>query len=151
MPPCSASRSSPPAANLEAPKIRRTLFALSVLVLGACDDDGTAPESLVGRYTLQTVDGNPLPFVIIQVEADKVEVTAAHINLNKDRTCSDSFTLVTTEDGIETTESKTDVCTYTTNNTGITITFVGEDPFDGSIVGSQLTIIDLGIVFIYQK
>jgi hypothetical protein len=151
MPRYFTSRSSPPAANLEAPKIRRTLFALLVIGLGACGDDGTAPESLVGRYTLQTVDGNPLPFVIIEVGTDKVEVTAAHINLNQDLTCSDSFTLVTTEDGIASTETETDICTYTTNNTGITVTFVGDDPFDGSIVGSQLTISDNGIVFIYQK
>jgi hypothetical protein len=133
--------------------IRRTFLVLLVLGLGACGGDSTGPASNLGRYTLQTVDGDPLPFVVLQVGADKIEITAAHINLNEDLTCSSSATLQVTTDGDVSTDVAAEVCTYTLNDTAISVVFPsdGGRTAVGSIVGSQLTLTDGGFVLIYSK
>ena len=139
--------------------MRKIVLALLVGV-AACGGDSTGPGSIAGRYTLQTINGNPLPFVVLQVEGGKIEITAAHINLNADLTCSDSVTVRTTIGGNVSTEVETDVCTYTINNQALTVTFVREEPVGGSITttkitlsitGSQLTLSQDGMVLIYRK
>ncbi len=111
-------------------------------------------KSITGTYTLQSADGDPLPFVVFQVGADKVEVTAANVILNADMSCTSTFTYTTTESGNVTTETETDECTYTINGGAIALTFpfVGGFTNSGSIVGSTLTITNQdGVVLIFQK
>ena len=131
--------------------IRRTLLVLLVLGLGACGDS-TAPTRVVGRYTLQTIDGNPLPFVFVQVGADKTELTAGHFNLNEDLTCSNNTTLETTVDGNVSTELGAAACTYTLNDAVILVVFLADGSTGGgSIVGSQLTLTSNGFVLVFSK
>ena len=138
--------------------MRKIVLALLVGV-AACGGDSTGPGSIAGRYTLQTINGNPLPFVVNQVGADKIEITAAHINLNADLTCSENVTLRRTIGGNVSTEVKTDVGTYTINNQALTLTFVSKAPGGSittsqimlSITGSQLTLSQGGSVLIYRK
>lgn len=47
----------------------RSLFPLFLVIVSACGSDGTAPEDTpeaisVDLYTLQSVDGDPLPFLV---------------------------------------------------------------------------------------
>ena len=51
-----------------------------------------------------------------------------------------------------TTETETDVCTYTLNNEAVALSYPPDNSVvSGSIVGSQLTLTDLGLVLIFQK
>ncbi len=123
--------------------------ALAVSLLTGCGD-ATGSEAIAANYTLQTINGQNLPFVLAQVVVDKVEVTAGSVRLNSDNTFSTSVTVATTESGATTSETTTVTGTYTLN--GTTLTFTSEeDTFGGSITGNTLTISDEGVTFVYQK
>lgn len=47
----------------------------------ACGRDSTAPVPIEGTYTLQTIDGRPLPAAIAQDAGVKDEITAGSITL----------------------------------------------------------------------
>ncbi len=139
----------------------RFLTIMTVVLAGglltACGDDGdatgTGGTSIFGTYALQTVNGTSLPFVLIQIGNDKIEVTAGSVRLNSDNTYSVSVTFRLTEAGTVTTETDTGAGTYTAS--GSTIQFSdsgdGEGPFTGSISGNTLTIIDEGVAFVFRK
>ena len=135
-------------------RIRRVFLAVLIFGVTACGGDGTGLENVAGLYTLQTIDGDPLPWVLFQAGASKIEVTAGNVILNADMSCTNTFTYTTTESGNVTTETETDECTYTINGGAIALTFpfVGGFTNSGSIVGSTLTITSqLGAVAIFQK
>ena len=123
--------------------------ALAVSLLTGCGDS-TGPEDIAGNYTLRSINGQDLPFLIIQVLEDKVEITAGSFRINSDLTYSTSVTVTVTESGTTTSETETDTGTYTL--TGTTLTFTsGADTFTGSITGNTLTFIDEGLTLVYQK
>ena len=97
--------------------IRRVLLALLVFGLVACGVDVTDPGSVSGTYTLRSINGDPLPVVI-----GPSEITAGSLTLNEDLTCSISITARVTEDGIVTTETETEMCSYTLDSGSITYT-----------------------------
>ncbi len=85
--------------------------ALAVSLLTGCGD-ATGPEAIAGNYTLRTINGQDLPFLIIQVLADKVEITAGSFRINSDLTFSTSLTLAATEAGTTMSTTETDTGTY---------------------------------------
>ena len=133
--------------------IRRVFLAFLVLGVTACGGDGTGPESVTGTYRLQSIDGDPLPFVVFQVGAEKIEVAAGSVTLNADMTCSNIGTFrITTITGNVTTNAVIDLCTYTINGGVLTLTSVTDATVtSGSIVGSALTLTNAGFVLIYRK
>ena len=131
--------------------IRRVLLGFLVFGMVGCGVDVTDPGSVAGTYTLRTFDGEALPTVLGGAGARLVEVLAGSITLNEDLTCSFSTTVRDTEDGIVTTETFTEVCSYTLDSGFITFTTslgVGV----GSISGSTITIVEFDVgVFVYKK
>ena len=132
--------------------MRKLAVVSLVLVLAACGLF-TEPGSIWGTYNLPTIAGQPLPFVISQDGADKLEMTAGHQRLNSDMTYSSSATLRLTEDGVVSTETGTDAGMFTVS--GSSLTFTSSDPggftLTGSLVGKTLTLIEEGVVFVYVK
>ena len=127
--------------------IRRVFLALLVLGLVACGDDVIGPEDIAGTYTLQSVNGQSLPWG----EAG-LEVTAGSITINQSMTCSRSLTGTATDGGTVVTVTDTEVCTCTFVNGVVTFTWDSDGSTDsGSIVGSQLTITVDGDVLIFRK
>ena len=98
--------------------IRRVFLAFLAIGLAACSD-ATGPGSAVGTYTLQTINGE-LP---AQIGSERYtvpdgtpflfEITGGVAILNEDWTCSLSLTRRETDNGIVTTDTETDLCTYT--------------------------------------
>ena len=131
--------------------IRRVFLAFLIFGITACGDDATGLEDVVGIYTLQTIEGDPLPWVLLQVGADMIEVIAGSVTLNADRTCTDSITLRITQGGIVTSDPETDECTYTTDGQAVTLSYEDDTVSSGSIIGSTLTITDDGFVFIFRR
>ena len=129
------------------------LAFLLALVLAACGSS-TEPEPIWGIYNLQTVAGQPLPYVIYQEGADKFEITAGHWRLNSDMTCHQDLTFRVTEDGVVTIETDTGYWTlFTVSGSSLTFTSSGPGGFTltGSLVGKTLTLIEEGVVFVYVK
>ena len=122
--------------------VRKVFLAFLVLGLVACGDDVTGPEDIAGTYTLQSIDGQTLPWVILQVaNTSSIEFTAGSITISQNMTCSSSLTMTATDGSTVTTITNLDVCTYTFVNAAITFTWDSDGSTDsGSIVGSQLTL-----------
>ncbi len=101
----------------------RTWLVAALLVAASCSSDSTGPESSsAGRYVLESVNGDPLPFVLLQVLDDKLELTAGYVQLNDDTTCSKSLTLSVTDSGNVTTDTAIGTCTWSQNGTAISFT-----------------------------
>ena len=133
--------------------VRRVFLAFLVLGLVACGDDVMGPEDIAGTYTLQSIDGHTLPWVILQVgNTYSMKVMAESITIDQNMTCSRSITATLTDGGTVTTVTDTDVCTYTFVNGAIMLTWASDGSTDsGSIVGSQLTLTPDGDILIFRK
>lgn len=133
----------------------RKLFSLVVLMLvflGACDDSGTGPDNSVhGTYTLDTVNGNKVPFAIVQIGNDKLEIMSGSVTINADGTFSGRTTLRTTEEGRTTTEEESFTGTYTNTNNSFTFRTSDGDTYSGSVTGGSLTLIVEGFTLVYRK
>ena len=96
-------------------------LVMAVALLTACDGDSTGNSgSIVGTYTLQTLNGMNLPVAPSGPPPPTppggavltFELTAGSVRLNSDDTCSLSLTFRTTIDGTVTaTNTETDTCT----------------------------------------
>ena len=131
--------------------IRRVFLAVLIFGVTACGGDGTGLENIAGLYTLETIDGDPLPVLLVEVGDNKIEVTAGSVTLNTDRTCSDSLTLEITEGGNVDSDVATDECTYTTDGRAITLTYTDNTVSVGTIIGSALTITDDAVAFLFRR
>ena len=74
-----------------------------------------------------------------------------HIQLNADGTCSISISLRITEGSAVTTETETDTCTWTQNNTAISLTYSAGDTESGSLIDDRISITSDGVVFLFEK
>ena len=129
------------------------ILALSVFVASCGSDSATAPisTSIAGSYTLRTINGAPLPFIVLQVGADKVEVLNETVVVAEGGTFMQQGSLRVTEGGVVSTESYAETGTYTRNGTAIT--FVNSDGSSGTgtVNGATITISIVGFAFMYRK
>lgn len=132
----------------------RLSFVFALVAMGAfgCGDDATSPEDTpVGVWTLVSVDGEPLPFVL-ETAVSKLEVLASRITINSDDTCSVSATVRVTIDGNMSTTTESADCTWT--RSGNVIMFTGEDgsPDAAAWSGDTLTTTsDTGVVGLWER
>ena len=133
----------------------RKLFSLVVLMLvflGACGDSGTGPDnSFVGTYSLDTINGNKVPYAIIQIGNDKLEIVSGQVTINSDDTFSGRTTIRTTESGRTTTEEESFTGTYSRNNNAFTFTDNEGDSYTGSVQGGMATLNIEGLILVYRK
>jgi hypothetical protein len=140
--------------------MRQLALVLAAVVplalLGACGgDDSTGPGETnpVGSYTLQTVNGNTMPWRFLVVGNDWAEITGGTGNINNGGTYSLTFNYRTMESGQTSTFSETSAGTYVRNGNAITFT----DGTDGSratgtITGTQISVTDEdGIVYVFRR
>lgn len=108
---------------------RRSTIALAALLVAAagCRGGITGTSELIpGSYTLQTANGQPLPYVLEFVDADnKLEFAAGSVTINADGSFLDSATFLLTENGVPT--SETQVVSGSWSQRGSTITFTPAD------------------------
>jgi hypothetical protein len=105
-------------------KLRNLLLAASVVVLGACESDSTGPAAQIeGTYTLSTLDGQTLPAIFVEIDADnRIEILSGVIVLNSNGTFTDQTDVRLTIDGEVTTEDEDASGTYTVSGNTITFT-----------------------------
>lgn len=135
--------------------IARGIAPLLLVLLAACSgaDEPTAPlGDPSGVYTLQTVDGQPLPFLYLQIGDDTIEFLDGTVHLNADKTFIDATTLRVTALGVVTTE--VDQADGVWSLAGSTVTFTQSDlavysmTWDGEDVLTQVV---EGLTLIYRK
>ena len=130
--------------------MRRLLLALAVATV-ACGSDATEPTtmaSVAGTWSLSTVNGTALPYILAQSGADKLEWTADVIPA----TSTGSFTQIssfrTTANGQVTTETTPDAGTFSLNGTAVT--FTGSTG-TGALNGNTMTVTGQGFALVYVK
>jgi hypothetical protein len=133
---------------------RLVCLALAFAALACGDDETTAPTqaSVAGTWTLQTVNGSPLPFTIATSPA-KLEVLSYVVNVSANGTWTSSQQIRTTFGTTVTTNTNTDGGTYTLsgNNVAIISNTAGSTVQTGVINGNTLTLTQSGFIFVFQK
>jgi hypothetical protein len=72
-----------------------SVFALACL--SACAGDSSGPQGdRYGRYTMRTINGKPLPAIVLETANARLEFLAGSVRLNADQTFTDSTELVST-------------------------------------------------------
>jgi hypothetical protein len=123
--------------------------------LGACHDTAasTGPDAAVGVYTLQTIDGQPLPAIVDQVGNDIAEVTQGSVTLDGDMTFDDVTVLRITQAGVVSNETQAAAGTWTLSGRTLEL-----NPSDGSGVyeltwdgNDELTQTFQGFTLVYRR
>ena len=133
--------------------MRRLLFVLPLAALLACSgDDSTGPgASIAGAYSLTTVNGAPLPFVVQQAGTYKYEITADTYTLAAGGTWTEVRADRTTSNGAVTTSTKTDAGSWSSNGTSITLTSPTSGALSGSVSGNTLSLSSAGNTLVFTK
>jgi hypothetical protein len=141
--------------------LRRSFLSLlaGVALLAACGGDGgpTGPNPtttvITGGYTLQTVNGNTLPWRFLVVGNDWAEITSGSGNINSDGTYSMRVNYRVRESGQESTFSETSTGTYVRNGNAITFTDAADGSrASGTVSGNQISVTDEdGIVYVFRR
>ncbi len=104
------------------------------------------------RYNLISVDADPLPAIVDSGSDWYEEVMSGRVDLYTDGKFETMFTWRRTSESTGvTTESETEGGTYTIVGNSITATYTGGGSISGTISGSQLTVMDDGVAFVFQK
>ena len=104
------------------------LLAL-VFAVGCSDDDGSGPNATIeGTYTLRTVNGAAVPYVVVQAPGLKVELVSVVWTLQQGGTFTEVATMrFTDETGVNTdVQTTTGTFVRTGNNVTLTETSDGE-------------------------
>ena len=136
--------------------MHRRLFMLpllTLLALLACGgDDPTGPgASIAGAYSLTTVNGAPLPFVVQQAGTYKYEITADTYTLAAGGTYTEVYTNRTTSNGAVTTSTKTDAGVWSTNGPSMTLTSPALGAVSGTVSGNTLSLTLQGNTMVFTK
>lgn len=125
--------------------------ALLALTAACGGDGGTEPVSVAGTYTLQSVNGGPLPFVIFDESGYKLEITAASYVLTGTGTFTNSASFRETEGGAVTTSTEGFAGRYTVSASTITFTGADGEVHAGTISGGNLVFNEDGLSAVFVK
>lgn len=136
-------------------RFARVLTCFSLFVAASCGGrDSTSPETagIAGSYALQTVNGAALPFFVLQIGSDKIEVLSETVTLSHDGTFTQQGSLRITENGAVSTDNFTEVGSYTRNGTGLDLVFSSDETTGtGTISGNTITVGISGVSLVYRR
>ena len=133
--------------------MRRVLVVAGLPLLAGCGGGVTTPSPplVAGVYSLATINGSSLPFVLQFLDASNlVQFQTGAVTINSDGTFVDSASFVITQAGVDSTE--TDVASGSWTQHGNTITFTPSqgDSYDMSWDGqTQLIQSFEGLILAY--
>ncbi|MFN2565090.1 MAG: hypothetical protein ABR499_08800 [Gemmatimonadaceae bacterium] len=127
--------------------------AAAIALLAACGgDSSTAPDAnIAGSYTLETVNGNGLPWRFFVLDDDWIEVATGTGSINADGTYSLRLDYRFREAGEESTFNESSVGTYTRNGNAIEFTDADGSRLRGSISGRRITVTSPGVVLVFER
>jgi hypothetical protein len=117
-------------------------LALTATATACGGGDSTAPQSIAGTYTLQSVNNAPLPFTTSEDATYKAEILSWVVTLNGDNTFSHVFRGRSADNGLTTENTLTSSGTYT--RSGATVEMIDNSDnsrLEASVSGSTMTIV----------
>lgn len=137
----------------------RRLLVLAFALVAACGGDkSTAPPpvdlSLVGTYTLRTVNGSNLPFVFLQSGQTSYSVLEDRITIADGGTWSESGTSRTTINGVSANDVYADNGTWIRSGNGLVLvsSVYRNNAYTGTFTASTLTVVDPdGFRYIFSR
>ncbi|MEO7458007.1 MAG: hypothetical protein ABIY52_17250 [Gemmatimonadaceae bacterium] len=131
--------------------MRKILMVLALAGFAACGDSGTGLVSVEGTYTLRSINGTNLPYIVLQSGTQKIEVVDDVISLATNGTYTEVGHTRTTLNGQVTTDTGTDNGSYTTAGTSITLRSSDGSSTIGTINGGTLTVVDQGLSAVFTR
>ena len=134
--------------------MRRLIPLVALAVAVACGSDSTTQPtmaSVAGTWSLQTVNGSPLPFTLTQTGTDKLELLSDVVTAEPNGTYTETVQFRTTVSGQTTTNSDTDSGTFTLNGTAVVLSSARTGSTTGALSGNTLTLSDQGYVWVFTK
>jgi hypothetical protein len=132
--------------------MRKLLSLCAILFAIGCGDSTSPILTVAGTWSLQSVDGISLPYILEQVGADKAELTSDVITANSTGSFTETTNIKITEGGQVTNESFPDAGTYTQSGSAVTFTF-NSDGSSGTATlnGNTLTMTTAGFSLVYTR
>jgi hypothetical protein len=132
-------------------------FAMALLAVSvaACGNDTPVepePVRAVGTWTLETVNGNRLPFLLEQRGNDRVELISASLDLMASGTFSSTSAERSTVGGVTENQSYVDPGHFTLDGAVVTFTFDADASVSrGTIGGDVMTFNASGLLVVYRR
>ena len=139
---------------------RRTLARLWLLALlavpaGACGGDapaGPASTSIVGTWDLQTVDGEPLPFVFSESGGDRAEISGNVLTLSADSSFAERFEYRRTVARQRTSGVAWYEGTYSVRERAVAFVYSSNgSTVNGTVSQNGLRLSSAGFAFVYRR
>jgi hypothetical protein len=133
--------------------IALALLAFAPFVVEGCHSDsiGDPAQSVVGTYSLASVDGAPIPFTLIPGDP-KVEVVSDEINLASGGTFIQRTSFRVTRSGMVTTQDQLESGTYMVSGSTLSFRFSSDNStVRATLAGSTFTIGDGGHALVYVR
>jgi hypothetical protein len=133
--------------------IARMLAVALLIACGGGSDPAGPGETVVGEYTLRTINGTALPVVIGREQGVTVSALSGTMSLRADRTFSASVTARGVSAGSDVTSTFTSVGTYTVNGSALTLLATGTENarLTGSYANGRVTMTEDGFVSVYTR
>lgn len=135
----------------------RTITLLGIaLTLAACGSDSVgpaaAPTAVAGTYNLTTVDGQALPFTVLDLGAYQAKLASAALDLKSDGTYSFDFGIRIEDSGNLRSTSQSDAGVWTRSGNTVTLTSSeGSVARFGTVSGDVMTLQSSRYVFALTK
>lgn len=139
--------------------MRRMILLAALLVapvLSGCDDDndpgGVVGANVSGTYTLRTIDGQNLPFILLDLPGQRIEVLADEYVLNSGGTFTSTVTYRETDEGVVSTSEDTYSGTWAQSGSTINLNSTANGAETATFSnGNTLTFVAGGHTAIYRK
>ena len=133
--------------------MRRYFILLVVAAAVSCGGDSatSANTPVSGTYTLRSVNGLQLPFLVAQNDSVKFEIVSDAFTLADDRSWTESGTSRTTLNGQVSPGTIARNGTYVLSGPKITLISSTGDFSDATIGGGTMTVTNDAVVAVYQK
>jgi len=125
--------------------------ALLVAVLAACNDDPIIDDSMVGFYTLVTVNGQAPPVDVATLGGVTTAVLSATADVRSGGTCRYSVELRQTSSAGTSTSTQANDCTWSRNGTAAFFTLDNGDLIAANVAGDTLTLTFFGATFVLER
>ncbi len=136
-------------------RLSKVLACTTLLVAASCGGgDSTAPgtASIVGSYALQTVNGASLPFVVLQIGGDKIEVIDETVTLSAGDAFTQQGSLRITQGGLVSIDNYAEAGVYARDGTALNFVFSSDGTTGtGTISGNTLIVAVSGLSLVYRK